>query len=146
MFIASCVSVDITEKSLIPSSLNLTSGIYTNWQDPSEPSLLQLYQSLLVWKMLQSLNHLCGPFLDSLEYVHIFLVLGNPEPGTVLQVWHHQCWVKGKDHFPWTAGGALPNTAQDTISLLCHKGTLPACIQLGVHQDTQVLTEKLLSS
>lgn len=31
--------------------------------------------------MLQPFNHLHNPSLDSLQYVHVFLVLGNPELG-----------------------------------------------------------------
>ena len=42
-------------------------------------------------KMLQSLHHLGGPLLDSLQYVHVSLVLGSPALDTVLQMWPHQC-------------------------------------------------------
>lgn len=50
------------------------------------PSLLQaeqpqLSQLLLISHMFQSLNHLRGPSLDSLQYVHISLVLGSPRTG-----------------------------------------------------------------
>jgi len=63
---------------------------------PPEPSLLQAEESqlshlLLIGDILQSLNHLYGPSLDSLQYVHVSLVLGSPELDTVLQVWRHQC-------------------------------------------------------
>ncbi|KAK4828308.1 hypothetical protein QYF61_025320 [Mycteria americana] len=80
--------------------------------------------------MLQSINHLHGPSLDSLQYVHVSLVLGSSALDTVFQ---------GKVHLPQPAGNTPPDAAQDTISLLCCKGTLLAHVQLGVHQDPQVL-------
>jgi len=46
---------------------------------------------LLCRQMLQSLNLLHRPTLDSLQYVHVFLVLRSPERDTVLQVWFHPC-------------------------------------------------------
>jgi len=48
----------------------------------------QLSQPLLTGEMLQSMNQLCGPLLDSLQYVY---VLRNPELDSVIQVWLHQC-------------------------------------------------------
>ena len=41
------------------------------------------------------------------------------------------------------AGNSLPTAAQDTICLLCHKDTLLACVQLGVHQNPQILLCKV---
>ena len=78
--------------------------------------------------MLQSLNHLCGLSLDSLQYVS--LVLGSLELDTVLHMWPHHCGVEEKDQLSWPAGGALPNAAQEAIGLLCHKDTLLAHVQL----------------
>ena len=86
--------------------------------------------------MFQHLNHLCGPSLDSLQYVYISLVLGSPELATGLQLWPHQRWVQRKDHLPWPAGNTLSNAAPDTIDHLCHK---LVHVILGVHQDPQVL-------
>lgn len=35
---------------------------------------------------------------------------GEPRTGhSVLQMWPHQHWTDGKDHFPWQAGNILPN-------------------------------------
>ena len=56
-----------------------------------EPSLLraeepQLSQPVFVREMLQSSGHLCGPPLDSLQQLHVLLVLAAPELDTVLQV------------------------------------------------------------
>ncbi|KAK4810494.1 hypothetical protein QYF61_004274, partial [Mycteria americana] len=45
----------------------------------------QLSQPFLIGEMLQSFHHLCGPALDSLQYVHVSLVLGSPELDTGLQ-------------------------------------------------------------
>ena len=86
--------------------------------------------------MLQSLNCLTSPLLDSLQ--HVSLVLESPALDTGLQMWPHQCWLDGKVHLPWPAGSTVPNAAQGTISLLCHKGTLLAHGRLGVHQEPQV--------
>ena len=86
------LSLGTTEKSLAPSSLHPPFRYsYTLTRSP-EPSLLQaeqpqLFQPFLTGEMLQSLHHLSGPSLDSLQYVHISLVLGSPALDTVLQVW-----------------------------------------------------------
>ena len=39
----------------------------------------QLSQPLLTGEVLQSLHHLGGPLLDSLQYVQVSLVLTSPE-------------------------------------------------------------------
>jgi len=49
--------------------------------------------------MLQVLNPLCDPALDSLHYVHVSLVLRSPELDPALQVWPHQCISFGKGGF-----------------------------------------------
>lgn len=51
---------------------------------PRRLSLLQAEESqnsqpFLLQQMFQSLNHLCGPFLYLLQYVHVCLALGSPE-------------------------------------------------------------------
>lgn len=65
-----------------------------NWEDARSPLLsptgysihigktfkakqFQLSQSLLVGQKPQALNHLCGPSLGSVQYTHIFLILGS---------------------------------------------------------------------
>jgi len=45
---------------------------------------------------------------------HVCLALGSSERDT----------AEGKDHLPAPAAHALPSAAQDTLSLLCPKGTL----------------------
>jgi len=49
----------------------------------------RLSQPLLIGKMLQALHHLCGPVLDSFQYV---LVSCSGGPRTALQGQPHQCW------------------------------------------------------
>lgn len=44
-------------------------------------------------EMLQSLHQLCDLSLDSLQYVHVSLVLGSPELDSALHMWPHQ-WRK----------------------------------------------------
>lgn len=39
----------------------------------------QLSQSFLLGEMLYSLHHLCGFFLESLQYVQVSLVWGSPD-------------------------------------------------------------------
>lgn len=60
-------SVGNTEKSLVISSFpHTTRLLYTLMRPPPKAALLQaeqwqLLQPLLIWQMLQCLNHLCGP-------------------------------------------------------------------------------------
>lgn len=75
------LSLDITKKSLDPSSHQV---FITVVEDPSDPSLLhckqfQLSQPLLKWKVFQSLHNFCDPSLDYLQHVHVSLVLGSSE-------------------------------------------------------------------
>lgn len=91
--------------------------------------------SLIAWEMLQSLNKLFGPFLDSLQYAHVCLVLGSPALGTALQAWPHQCWAEEKDHLSWPADNALPNAARDSAGCFCCEGTLLARGHFVVYQD-----------
>jgi len=81
------LSPGTTEKSLAPPPIIY---LYTLTRSPPKCFLLQAEQSQIsqpffIWEMLQSLYHLCRASLDSLQYVHVSLVLGNPELDTVLQ-------------------------------------------------------------
>lgn len=78
----------------------LPSDFYTHWSDPAETSLSQtklsqLSQHFLTWKMFQPLK-LCS----GLAPVVTYLLLGNPELDTALQMWPHPYWFEGKDHLP----------------------------------------------
>jgi len=44
-------------------------------------------------------DHLRSPPLDSLQQFPVCLEEKSPELDSVLQVWPHQGWVEGKDHF-----------------------------------------------
>lgn len=84
-------------------SLLLLSVVYTCWKALPEPYLLlpeqsQLSQPFLILQMPQSVNHLCGPLLDLLQYVYVSFVLGISEQDTVFQMWPHQGQVEAKDH------------------------------------------------
>lgn len=47
--------------------------------------------------------------------------------------------VERKDYLPWPACNSPPNWAQDTVTLLSHKGTSLSFVQLGVHHDLKSL-------
>lgn len=65
----------------------------------------------------------------------VSLVLTSP----LLDSAHQFCLTtfeqRGRITFLDLLGDTLPKAAQDTISHLCHKGTLLSHAQLGVHQD-----------
>lgn len=66
---------------------------------------------------------------------------GCPELNSALQLWSHQCWVEGEDHFSWPscpAGNASSNAAKNTLSFRS-KGILLIHVQSGVSQDSKVL-------
>jgi len=89
----------------------------------------QLCQLLLTAELLQSFHYLDGPSLDSLQYVHVSLLLGGPELDPAIQMWPHQSWGEGKDHLLWSDGNALPNAARNTVCLLSGRSTWLTCVQ-----------------
>ncbi|KAK4832249.1 hypothetical protein QYF61_021601 [Mycteria americana] len=99
----------------------------------------QLPQPLLRRLLLQTLHQLCCPSLDTLQHLHVFLVVRGPKLNTAFEVRPHQCRVQGHDHFPSPAGHTIFDTSQDAIGLLGHLGTLLAHIQPAVNQHPQVL-------
>lgn len=115
---------------------------------PAELSLLQTDQSQLsqpysTEEVLQSLDMfvtLC--WLDSLQYVPTFVLLKSPEQATALQMWPHQCWVKGWCGFPglpWPAGNALPKAElHRPTHLLARAQQSKVSMQLGGTQETLV--------
>lgn len=84
----------------------------------------QLSHPVFIWKMLQSLSHLCGPLLGSLQYVHVSLVpvrpVLNSTPARPLQ-----CWAGRKDVLP-PAVGSTANAVWDAAAFLCHEGAFQA--------------------
>lgn len=82
--------------------------LYTLIKFPSEPFILRLnspsYLSLSSFQLIQSLGYPCAALLESLQNVHVSVILRSPELDTAPQVWPHQCWGAGKDHFPQPDG------------------------------------------
>ncbi|KAK4831708.1 hypothetical protein QYF61_018760 [Mycteria americana] len=99
----------------------------------------QFPQLLLIRLLLQTLHQLRCPSLDTLQHLHVSLVVGGPKLNTVFEVQPHQCRVQGHNHFPSPAGHAIFDTSQDAIDDLGHLGTLLAHVQPAVNQHTQVL-------
>jgi len=89
------LSLGATEKSLALSSLHPPFRYLYTLLRHTPPSLLfsrlnsPSSHYFLAGAMLQSLHHLNGPSLDSLQYVHVSLVPRSPEMDIALQVWPH---------------------------------------------------------
>ncbi|KAK4830116.1 hypothetical protein QYF61_008543 [Mycteria americana] len=99
----------------------------------------QFPQLLLRRLLLQTLHQLRCPSLDTLQHLHVSLVVGGPKLNTVFEVRPHQCRVQGHDHFPSPAGHAIFDTSQDAIGFLGRLGTLLAHIQAAVNQHPRAL-------
>ena len=81
-------------------------------------------QSFLIGEMSQTLYHLCGPPLDSLQEILVFFVLGSPELDTVLQARPYQGRVEGKD---WLMASLLPTrTPMSFTAELLSSGPCPS--------------------
>lgn len=87
------LSLGTSGKCLAPSSVHSPLRYLHTLTKCPEPALLQPEQSLVsqpfpVWEMLQSqsINHLSGDALDSLQYVHVLLAWGSPALDTALQM------------------------------------------------------------
>lgn len=83
-------------------------------RSPFKPSLLQagqfqLYQPFLTVDMLQSLTCLSVLLLDSFQYLHVSLVLENPE----LDPTHQMCPTSVEQRGRIGGEGSLP--AQDAV-------------------------------
>ncbi|KAK4823893.1 hypothetical protein QYF61_007958 [Mycteria americana] len=89
--------------------------------------------------VLQTLHQLRCPSLDTLQHLHVSLVVRDPKLNTVFKVWPHQSQVQGQDHFPSPAGHTISDTSQDAVGFLGRLGTLLAHIQLAVNQHPQDL-------
>ncbi|KAK4828770.1 hypothetical protein QYF61_000795 [Mycteria americana] len=127
--------------SFLVGPLQVLEGCY---KVSPEPSLLQaeqpqLSQPFFTGEVIQPSDHLCGPPLDSLQQVHVLLMLGAPEVNVVLQVGSHESGVEGENHLPRPAGHASFDAAQDTVGLLGCKRMLPGHVELLINQHPQVL-------
>ncbi|KAK4805791.1 hypothetical protein QYF61_000397, partial [Mycteria americana] len=124
-----------------PHPLQVLEGCY---KVSPEPSLLQaeqpqVSQPVFIREVLQPSDHLRGPPLDSLQQVHVLLILGDPELNAVLQVRSHKSGVEGENHLPRPAGDASFDAAQDTVGFLGFRSTLPGYVELLITQCHQVL-------
>lgn len=81
------LSLGANEKSLFPSSLHPPFRCLCTLMNPERSLSLVNSPSSLTGQMLQSLNHLGGLLLNSLQYVHISQAQWSPELGSVLQAW-----------------------------------------------------------
>ncbi|KAK4806933.1 hypothetical protein QYF61_027300 [Mycteria americana] len=78
----------------------------------------QLSQPFLIGEVFQPSDHFCGPPLDPLQQVHVFLVLGDPELDAVLQdctPWKRPVLEQFlKDCSPWE-GPTLEKVVKDCL-------------------------------
>ena len=97
-------------------------------------SRLNTHRSLRLSLYKRCSSPFCGPSLESLWQVHVFLLLVSPRLHTQVDspVLRH--------YLPQPAGSTPPNATQDGVAgPLCCKGTLLAHILLHVHHDPQIL-------
>lgn len=73
----------------------------------------------------------------------VFVVLGRPKLGAVLQILHRY-QSEGKKHFPQAAGYTRAIIASYTIGFHCCKATLLPHVQFVVHQTPTYFTAKSL--
>ena len=95
----------------------------------------------MVGEVFHPLGHFCGPLLDVLQQVYIYLssLMRTPLLDAVLHVRPHQCIPEGQDHLPRLAGHTYFDAAQDMIGFLGCEGTVLAHVQLPIHQYPQVV-------
>jgi len=77
-----------------------------------------LLQPVFIREVFQPSDHLCGHSLDLIQELYIFLVLGAPSLGAVLQVGPHKGRAEGENHLPHPAGHPSFGAAWDTAGLL----------------------------
>ncbi|KAK4825789.1 hypothetical protein QYF61_002373 [Mycteria americana] len=117
----------------------------------------QLSQPVLIREMVQSLNHLCGLLLDSLQDVYVSLELGRPELDTVLQVQDFALPLVELHEIPVSPclqpvevplGGSttfwyISHSSQVDVTCKLAKGTHCPIIQIVKEDIEQDWTEKL---
>lgn len=123
--------ISLQTRSLAAPSLHLPSGIYIHCQDPpwtfSPPSwtvsALFIFPQMRDTLVPQSSSwSFTGP---SPVCPCLCIVLESPELDTVLWVWSHGCWVRGKDDLPQPASNkcrATVKTWKVKISLWTQRG------------------------
>ncbi|KAK4827314.1 hypothetical protein QYF61_016564 [Mycteria americana] len=79
------------------------------------------------------------PPLDPLQQLRVFPVLRTPELDAAPQGGSPQSGAEGQNPLPHPAGHAAGDAAQDTVGLPGCECTLPAHVQLFIHQYPQAL-------
>jgi len=99
-------------------------------------SLLQAEQGQLpqpfLGEVLQPSDRLCGPPLNPLQQLHVFLVLEAPGLNTALRVGPNEGRIERDNHLPRSAGSSFFDAAQDTVGLLGCKHTLLTHVKPGL--------------
>lgn len=93
----------------------------------------QLHQPFFIEEVQQAFDYLCGPTLDLLQHLHIFLVLGPPGLDEGLQTKSHKDRVEGDSHLPLSIGHPSFDAVQDAVGLSMCKHTLLAHIKFFIY-------------
>ncbi|KAK4830604.1 LOW QUALITY PROTEIN: hypothetical protein QYF61_012030 [Mycteria americana] len=88
-----------------------------------QPQFPQLFLTRLTLRQLRC------PSLNTLQHLHVSLVVRGPKLNTAFE---------GHDQSPGPAGHTISDTSQDAVVFLGHPGTLLAHIQMAVNQHPQV--------
>lgn len=75
----------------------------------------------------QPLEHLAGRLLDSLPFINVSLVPGDPKLDALFYAMSPECQGEENSHFLWPAGFTLPNTFQYADGPLLPQGPLLTC-------------------
>lgn len=123
--------------SLAPSPLQPPPGYLSAGRRCPEPALLQagqsqLSQPLLMAEMLQSLHHLDGPVLGSLQSVPVSCT-GQPSSGPSTPGLASLVWSRAEGSPPSAGCDTAPSAAQDAV-LHCCRSTFLAHGHPGVQQ------------
>jgi len=100
----------------------------------------QIPWSVFIGEVLWPSGHPCGPPLDSLQKIHIFLQLGALDLAAVLQIRPHKDRAEREDHLPHPAGHLASDAVQDTVGLLDCKCTLLAHVKFYVYSSADPCT------
>jgi len=83
----------------------------------------QLAQPVIIGRVFHSLDHFCGPTLDTFQQLHVSPVQKTLHLDAVFLVRSHECLAEGQDHPPQSAD-RTPDTAQDMVGSLGCKDKL----------------------
>ena len=102
----------------------------------------QLPLTFFIREVLQPSDRSHCPPLDPLQQLQVILLLGGPRPRYSISGFASNGRVEGENHLPLPSGHSSFDAAQDRIGLQVCKITLPAPVQLFLHQDLQVLLHR----